>query len=105
MAQQASILSALTICNTVFQNAASDRLVDILIPAGYSKMDVTAVITRAKSVVLQFTPPDIRSAALDVLVEAIDNAYTLIVVSGRILAIYSLLMKQEEVTMDLVAGG
>ncbi|EKG18978.1 Major facilitator superfamily [Macrophomina phaseolina MS6] len=105
IAQQGSILIALTICNTVFQNVAYDKLLAILIPAGYSEVDVTAAIAGARSVVLQSAPPDVRSAALDVLVEAIDDAYTLIIVSGGLLIICALLMKREKITMELVAGG
>ncbi|KAK3305036.1 putative MFS transporter [Chaetomium strumarium] len=105
IAQQGSILVALAICSTIFQNSAQDRLLSILIPAGYSEVDVTAAIAGAKSAVLQSAPPDVRRAALDVLVEAIDGAYTLIIVSGGLLVICALCMKRERVTMELVAGG
>ncbi|KAH6638575.1 major facilitator superfamily domain-containing protein [Truncatella angustata] len=103
--QQGSILVALAICNTIFQNVAFNRLLSILAPAGYSVEDVTAAISGARSLVLQSAPPEIRSAALEVLVSAIDNAYILIVVSGAILILCSALMKQEKITMQLVAGG
>ncbi|KAH8194260.1 hypothetical protein TruAng_011581 [Truncatella angustata] len=103
--QQGSILVALAICNTIFQNVAFNRLLSILAPAGYSVEDVTAAISGARSLVLQSAPPEIRSAALEVLVGAIDNAYILIVVSGVILILCSALMKQEKITMQLVAGG
>jgi hypothetical protein len=103
--QQGSILIALAICNTIFQNVAFDKLVSILIPVGYSEVDVMAAIAGARSAVLQSAPPDVRSAALNVLVEAIDDAYTLIIISGGILIVCSILMKHEKVTMTLAAAG
>lgn len=103
--QQGSILIALAICNTIFQNVAYSRLVSILVPAGYSTEDVTAAIAGARSVVLQSAPADVKSAALDVLVEAIKDTYILIIISGAILIVCSLCMKRERITMELVAGG
>ncbi|KAF2135657.1 uncharacterized protein K452DRAFT_293056 [Aplosporella prunicola CBS 121167] len=105
VAQQGSILIALTICSTVFQNVAFDRLVAILVPAGYSTTDVRAAIAGARSTVLQSAPADVRQAALDVLVQAIDYAYSLVIVSGGLMIICSVLMKREKIVMDFVAGG
>lgn len=105
IAQQGSTLIALTISNTVFQNVAFEKLMSLLIPAGYSEADVTAAIAGAKSTVLESAPPAVRQAALDVLVGAIDDAYTLIFISGALLVICSVFMKREKVTMELVAGG
>ncbi|KAI1819284.1 putative MFS transporter [Xylaria intraflava] len=103
--QQGSILIALAICNTIFQNVSFQRLLAILIPAGYSRDDVTAAISGARSVVLHTAPPDVRRAALDILVEAIDDTYILIIVSGAILIICALFMKRERIAMELQVGG
>ncbi|KAI8631798.1 major facilitator superfamily domain-containing protein [Xylariaceae sp. FL1651] len=105
VAQNGSILIALAASNAIFQNVAFSRLIPILVPAGFSMEDVTAAIAGARSVVLQTASPEVKSAALDVLVEAIDYAYTLIIVAGGLLIICSLLMKREKLTMELVAGG
>lgn len=103
--QQGSTMIALTVGNTVYQNVAYNKLLPILVPAGYSFVDVTAAMAGARSTVLQSAPEDVRSAALNVLVEAIDDAYTLVIAAGALLVICALLMRRERVTMDLVAGG
>ncbi|ROV95430.1 hypothetical protein VMCG_08498 [Cytospora schulzeri] len=103
--QQGSILIALAICNTIFQNVAYGKLVSILVPAGYSTEDVTAALAGARSVVLQTAPPGVKNDMFDVLVGAIDDTYILIIVSGTILICCSLLMKREKITMELAAGG
>lgn len=103
--QQGSILIALAICSTIFQNVAHERLVRILVPAGYSTEDVTAALSGARSSVLQSAPPDLRGAALDILVGAINDCYTLIIVSGGILIACSALMKRERISMELAVGG
>ena len=103
--QQGSTMIALTVGNTIYQNVAYNRLLPILSPAGYSDEDVTAAIAGARSAVLQSAPEDAKSAALDVLVEAIDDAYILIIVSGALMLICSLLMRREKISMNLVAGG
>lgn len=103
--QQGSILIALAICNTIFQNVAYSKLVSILVPAGYSTEDVTAALAGARSVVLQTAPPGVKNAVFDVLVEAINDTYILIIVSGSILIFCALLMKREKITMELAAGG
>ncbi|KAK8041127.1 hypothetical protein PG994_014134 [Apiospora phragmitis] len=100
--QQGSVLIALTIANTIFQNVAFSKLVELLVPL---RLDVTAAIAGARSDVLHNAPDATRLAALDVLVEAIDDTYVLIIVAGAILLISSLFMKREKLTMEFVAGG
>ncbi|KAF3018081.1 hypothetical protein E8E14_003603 [Neopestalotiopsis sp. 37M] len=103
--QQGSILVALAICNTIFQNVTFQRLLAILVPAGYSEEDVTAAISGARSAVLQSAPADLKQSALEIIVGAIDDTYILIIISGAILIICSALMKRERISMQLQAGG
>ncbi|KAI0198221.1 putative MFS transporter [Astrocystis sublimbata] len=103
--QQGSILVALAICNTIFQTVARQRLLAILVPAGFSEEDVTAAIAGARSVVLQTAPPEVKRPALEILVTAINDTYILIIVSGAILILCALLMKRERIQMQLEMGG
>ncbi|KAI1812297.1 major facilitator superfamily domain-containing protein [Poronia punctata] len=105
IAQSGSVLVSLALSNTIFQNAAFENLLPILTPAGYSVEDITAAIAGARSTVLQTAAPEVKEAALEVLVQAIDYSYTLIIVSGAIMVISSLLMKREKLQMEFVAGG
>jgi hypothetical protein len=95
--QQGSVLIALAVSNTVFQNVAFNGLVPLLTPDGFSTEDITAAIAGARSTVLQTASPDVRGAALKVLVRAIDDVYTLIIVSGAILIICAALMRREKI--------
>ncbi|KAI0394861.1 MFS general substrate transporter [Xylariaceae sp. FL0594] len=103
--QQGSILVALAICNTIFQNVTYQRLLAILRPAGYSDEDVTAAISGARSVVLQSAPADVKREALAILVAAIDDCYLLIIISGAILILCAAFMKREKIAMQLQVGG
>lgn len=105
VAQNGSILIALAASNAIFQNVALSRLLSILIPVGYSHEDIIAAIAGARSAVLQSAPADVRKAALDVLVQAIDYTYTLVIAAGGILVVCSLLMRREKLNMHFVAGG
>ncbi|ETS81935.1 hypothetical protein PFICI_06937 [Pestalotiopsis fici W106-1] len=103
--QQGSILVALAICNTIFQNVTSQRLLTILVPAGYSEEDVTAAIFGARSAVLQSAPAELKQAALEIIVDAIDDSYILIIISGAILVVSAALMKREKISIQLQAVG
>ncbi|KAI1263591.1 major facilitator superfamily domain-containing protein [Xylariaceae sp. FL1019] len=103
-AQNGAALIALAASNAIFQNVAFDRLSPILTPAGYSSEDITAALAGARSTVLDTAPPDVREAALDVLVQVIDYVYTLVIAAGGIMLICSLFMKREKLHMSLVAG-
>ncbi|KAI3317338.1 major facilitator superfamily domain-containing protein [Xylariaceae sp. AK1471] len=105
VAQNGSILIALAASNAIFQNVAFNKLVPVLTPAGYSMEDITAAIAGARSTVLQTASPEVKQAALDVLVQAIDYAYTLIIAAGGIMIICALLMRREKLVMEFVAGG
>ncbi|RWA08992.1 hypothetical protein EKO27_g6107 [Xylaria grammica] len=103
--QQGSVLIGLAISNTIFQNVAFDRLLPILSPAGFSTEDITAAIAGARSTVLQTASPAVREAALEVLVEAIDDVYILLIVSGAVLVICAVLMRREKIVMEVGVGG
>ncbi|KAI1824701.1 major facilitator superfamily domain-containing protein [Xylaria intraflava] len=105
VAQNGSVLIALAASNAIFQNVAFNRLVQILTPAGYSTEDVTAAIAGARSVVLQTASPEVREAALEVLVQAIDYAFTLIIASGAVMVLCAIFMRREKLVMEFVAGG
>ncbi|KAH6651611.1 putative MFS transporter, partial [Truncatella angustata] len=90
--QQGSNLIALAMSNTIFQNVALTKLRPILIPAGFSEEDITAAMAGAKSTVLQSASEDVRAATLEVLVEAINDTYILIIVAGALVLICSLFM-------------
>ncbi|KAI0532780.1 major facilitator superfamily domain-containing protein [Xylaria digitata] len=103
--QQGSVLIALASSNAIFQNVAFNRLVPILTPDGFSTEDITAAIAGARSTVLQTASPDVREAALKVLVQAIDYVYVLIIASGAVLIICAAFMRREKISMELGVGG
>lgn len=95
VAQQGSILIALTICSAIFQDIAYDRLINILGPAGYSTADIQAAIAGARSKALTSAPADLRAATLEVLISVIGDCYLLVVVSGALLIICAACMHWE----------
>ncbi|KAI1081034.1 MFS general substrate transporter [Whalleya microplaca] len=91
ISQGSSQLIGLAIASAIFQSASFDGIKQILGP-GYSNADIQAAIAGARSEVLTNASPDIRDAAIEVIVRAIDKVWILVIAAGALHTVCSLFL-------------
>ncbi|KAI2636554.1 MFS general substrate transporter [Hypomontagnella submonticulosa] len=95
ISQGSSQLIGLAIASAVFQSEAFGGIRAILSPDQYSDADIQAAIAGTRSYVLTNAPPDIRDAALAVIVRAIDKVWVLVIAAGALHTVCSVLLSGE----------
>jgi MFS family permease len=104
-AQIGSVVIALTISSTVFQNVGYMHVKEALEGTGYSAADIHAALAGAKSIVFTEVSPEIRAKVIAGIVKAIGNGYILVIVAGVVNLVCAALMKWEKLFMEVSAGG
>ncbi|KAL7626076.1 hypothetical protein AAE478_002846 [Parahypoxylon ruwenzoriense] len=83
ISQGSSQLIGLAIASAIFQSEAFSGIRNILGPQ-YSNADIQAAIAGTRSEVLTAAAPEIREAAIDVIVRAIDKVWILVIAGGAL---------------------
>jgi MFS family permease len=104
-AQLGSIVIALTISGTVFQNTALKNLNSALAGSGFSEADIRGAVAGTQSVVFQTGSEQVRALALKAIVGAMNNVFVLVIVAGAVTLLGSVVMKREKLFLKVVAGG
>lgn len=105
MAQIGSIVHALAISGTVYQNLAFQYLSTALAGRGYTVLQLQGAVAGTQSEILLHASDEVSSLAVKSLVEAIDRVYILVIVAGALTLISSCFMKREKLFMEMSAGG
>lgn len=105
LAQIGSIVIALTISGTVFQNFAYTHLTSALAPYNYTPEQIRDALAGTQSVVFHDGNEAVRKAAIGAVVAAMKNVWTLPIAAGSLTFISSLFMKREKLFMKMEAGG
>lgn len=96
ISQGQSLLLGLTIASAIFQSFTFDRLSDLLAGTGASKAEIQGAVAGAKSRLLQDLPPELRTKALGVIVESIDNVYIMAIAAGALYVVCSCFLKRSK---------
>lgn len=105
IAQIGGIVHSLVISGTVFQNYAVANLQVALEGRGYSTSQIQAAIAGTQSEILTGASSDVRAAAVDAIIRAMDKVYILVIVGGALILVSSLFLSREKLFMKMVAGG
>ena len=104
-AQLGSIVIALTISGTVFQNTALTKLQSALAGSGFSEADIRGAVAGTQSAVFSRGSPEVKTLALKAIIGAMDNVFILVIVAGAVTLLGSAVMKREKLFLKVVAGG
>ncbi|KAF4813311.1 Efflux pump patC [Colletotrichum tropicale] len=104
LAQTSGINIALAVGNAVFLNRAEKRLTEIL-PDTVPEEQIQLAIAGVGGDFVQTLPPDMQAEILDVIVEALNLPYILVIVAGAVVLVSSLLCKRERLFMKPAGGG
>lgn len=95
IAQIQSQLLGLTIASQIFQGLTLRGLGAVFQGSGYTKEDIQTAIGGVRSEVLSDAAPNVRAAAIDVIVRNIGNTYTLVIAAGALYIVCSCLLKRD----------
>jgi MFS family permease len=101
--QLIGVVATLTICGTVMLNTAISGLADVL--PDVSPDVIESIVAGTAGATFQSLPPDIRTAALNVVVDAINKAYLVTLTVASIGFVCSLLLKHERIFVDEIKTG
>ena len=102
MGQTSGITISLAIANALFVNGAQDRLAAIL-PASVGPDQIQGAIAGLGTGFVQDLSPELQTAVLEAIVEAMRRPYILVITAGALVLVLSLFMKRERLFM--AAGG
>jgi hypothetical protein len=105
MAQIGSIVHALAISGTIFQNLAFQYLSQALTGMGFTDAQLHSAISGTQSGLLANASAEVRALAVAAIIKAMDRVYILVIVAGVLCLIASLPMKMEKLFMKVSAGG
>lgn len=103
-AQIGSIVIALTIASSVFQNVGFRHMADALEGLGFSTADISGALTGRKSSIFSQVTPEIQQRVIEGIVKTINDTYILVIVAGALLTIGAACLKREKLIMDMSAG-
>ena len=105
MAQIGSVVHALAISGTVFQNLAFRYLRTALAGSGYTAAQLHGAISGTQSEILANASAEVKALAVGAIIKAMDRVYILVIVAGAVGLLASLAMKMEKLFMEMSAGG
>ncbi|KAF7530665.1 hypothetical protein PCG10_000174 [Penicillium crustosum] len=103
VSQLGGIVLALGIAGAIFVNKTTKELLRLLPDA--NPADVKNSIAGTSSGFFKTLTKSQQTAALDIIVSAIDNVYVLLIVAGALGVLLSLFLKRERLFMEAAAGG
>ena len=96
VAQIGTIVIALAIAGTVFQNEAVSKLTEALAGRGFTLPEIKGAVAGTQSVVFQRGGEEVRQVALEKMVEAMDTVFVLLIPAGAVTLVAALLMRREK---------
>ncbi|KAL7937736.1 major facilitator superfamily domain-containing protein [Trichoderma chlorosporum] len=106
MAQMGSVVHALAISGTVFQNLAFKYLKNAIGDRGFTDAQLHGAIAGTQSQVLGDASEEIKNLALAAIIREMGRVYILVIVAGAVCLIGALGMRREKLFMKpSVAGG
>jgi len=105
MAQIGSIVHALAISGTIFQNLAFQNLQRALAGRGFTDAELHSAISGTQSQLISGASAEVRGLAVAAIVKAMDRVYILVIVAGAFCFLASLPMKWEKLFLKVSAGG
>lgn len=105
MAQIGSVVHALAISGTVFQNLAFQNLKTALAGRGFTDSQLHGAISGAQSGLLANASEEVKVLAVGAIIKAMDRVYILVIVAGGVVFLASFAMKWEKLFMKMSAGG
>ncbi|KAJ0313194.1 hypothetical protein COL516b_000123 [Colletotrichum fioriniae] len=103
LAQTSGINIALAVSNAVFLNRAEKRLTAIL-PDTVTEDQIQAAIAGVGTDFVTTLPPRMQQEVLEVIVEALNLPYILVITAGALVLVCSVLMKRERLFMTAAVG-
>lgn len=103
-AQIGSIVIALTITSTVFQNIGYKHVSQALSGLNFTPADIHAALAGAKSAVFESVTPQVKAKVIEGIVKAIGDGYILVITAGAIGTIAAIFLKREKLFMEIGAG-
>ena len=105
LAQIGSIVIALTIAGSVFQNLAFQNLMAALAPYHFPVEEIRNALAGTQSAVFATGTEEVRSVAVRAVIDAMSSVYILVIVSGAVTIVSALAMKREKLFMKPEVGG
>ena len=103
VAQIGSIVLALTIAGSVFQNVAIQKLSVALAGQGFTIEEIKGAVAGTQSVIFQQGSPEVKMAALKALIQAMDKVFALVIAGGALTVVSAIFMKREKVFLPSVS--
>ncbi len=103
--QIGSIVIALTVSGSIFQNVAYANLQGSLAGLGFEPGEIRAALAGVRSAVFETVPADVRQQAVEGIVTAISDTYALVIASGALMLVASAFLRREKLFMEIAAGG
>ena len=102
LGQIGSIVMALTIAGTVFQNAAIKNLTSSLAGHGYSIPEIKSAVSGSQSIIFREGSPEVKELALRAIITAMDDVFICLIAAGALGITVGLLMKREKVLLPTI---
>jgi len=104
VAQIGSIVIALVISGTIFQNLSYKNLYEVLNPLGYTSQQIHSATAGTRSEVFDTLTPEVRERAVEAVTASISKLYALVIAAGSLSLVSSVFMKREKLFMEMAAG-
>lgn len=111
VAQIGTIVIALTMAGTIFQNVAFSNLKEGLVKisvgdsAKYTDAEIRSAISGTQSAIFRHGDASARQATVTASIKAIDTVYIMAIAAGAVTLISALLMRRERLSLGVAAGG
>ncbi|KAH8886515.1 MFS general substrate transporter [Thozetella sp. PMI_491] len=100
VAQLGGSVLSLVIASQVFQSTAVQNLNRVLDGMGFSQAEITSAVAGAQSPLFSLLTPELREAAIGAIVQAMRNTLVLVIVSGAVVLLVSVLLKRERLFIE-----
>ena len=102
VAQIGTIVLALTIAGSIFQNVAIGNLTRALGEYGYTLTELKGAVAGTQSIIFQQGSPEVRRLALKALIDAMDDVFVMVIAGGAVTALAGLGMKKEKLDLPKI---
>ena len=102
VSQIGSTVLCLVIAGQIFQSIAVSNLTRVLAGLGFSPSDIESAVAGTQSALFGQLSPQLRSAAIAAIVQAMQKSFVLVIVAGAVMLVASVGMKRERLFGDIV---
>ncbi|EFE29804.1 uncharacterized protein ARB_03145 [Trichophyton benhamiae CBS 112371] len=104
LAQIGAETISITVAGTIFQQLAFKNLSKYLAGRGYTSAELIAAIAGTQSIILQNGSEEVRSLAIEAIVEAMKKVYISMIAAGALQVICSVFLPREKLFMKPAAA-